>query len=81
MATVTIRKLDEATKDKLRLRAARHKRSMEDEARTILRDALADETATAEDLGRAIHSRFKALGGLDLELPPRDAIRQPPKPR
>ncbi|MBS0326425.1 MAG: plasmid stabilization protein [Proteobacteria bacterium] len=81
MTTVTIRKLDESTKDRLRVRAAKNKRSMEDEARTILRDALADEAAASEDLGRAIHLRFKALGGVDLELPPRGAVRQPSEPQ
>jgi phosphopantothenoylcysteine decarboxylase/phosphopantothenate--cysteine ligase len=39
MASITIRQLDEALKQKLRLRAARHGRSMEDEVRTILRGA------------------------------------------
>jgi phosphopantothenoylcysteine decarboxylase/phosphopantothenate--cysteine ligase len=37
--SITIRQLDEATKKQLRLRAAAHGRSMEDEARTILRTA------------------------------------------
>lgn len=81
MATITIRKLDESTKDKLRLRAARHKRSMEDEARNILRNALAADTTAGRDLGRAIHARFKALGGVDLALPKRAPMREPPKPR
>ncbi len=39
MASLTIRQLDEASKKRLKLRAARHGRSMEDEARTILREA------------------------------------------
>ncbi|HTQ83160.1 MAG TPA: bifunctional phosphopantothenoylcysteine decarboxylase/phosphopantothenate--cysteine ligase CoaBC [Pseudolabrys sp.] len=43
MASITIRQLDEALKKKLRLRAARSGRSVEDEVRTILREA-ADET-------------------------------------
>jgi phosphopantothenoylcysteine decarboxylase / phosphopantothenate---cysteine ligase len=42
MASITIRGLDEALKQRLRLRAARNGRSMEDEARTILRDLAAD---------------------------------------
>src|SRR4051794_4469377 len=41
MASITIRRLDAELKRQLRLRAARHGRSMEDEARTILRDAAA----------------------------------------
>ncbi|MBM3530507.1 MAG: plasmid stabilization protein, partial [Alphaproteobacteria bacterium] len=39
MASLTIRRLDEALKRRLRLRAARHGRSVEDEVRTILREA------------------------------------------
>jgi len=39
MASLTIRKLDDAIRDALRLRAARHGRSVEDEVRVILRDA------------------------------------------
>ena len=39
MASLTIRKLDDAIRDELRLRAARHGRSVEDEVRVILRDA------------------------------------------
>ena len=39
MATLTIRKLDDAIRDELRLRAARHGRSVEDEVRVILREA------------------------------------------
>jgi len=39
MASITIRQLDEGLKRRLRLRAARNGRSMEDEARTILRHA------------------------------------------
>lgn len=81
MATITIRKLDEPTKDKLRLRAARHKRSMEDEARNILRTALAAESKTPRNLARMIHARFKSVGGVDLPLPERAPMREPPKPR
>jgi len=40
MASITIRRLDEAIKNRLRLRAAEHGHSMEEEARSILRDAL-----------------------------------------
>ena len=47
MGSITIRQLDDAIKHSLRLRAARHGRSMEDEARTILRNAAGEETAPA----------------------------------
>jgi phosphopantothenoylcysteine decarboxylase/phosphopantothenate--cysteine ligase len=54
MASITIRQLDEALKRRLRLRAARNGRSMEDEARTILRNAAAldDKAQLEESQGR-----------------------------
>jgi phosphopantothenoylcysteine decarboxylase/phosphopantothenate--cysteine ligase len=54
MASITIRQLDEQLKRRLRLRAARHGRSMEDEARTILRDAASasDDDAPARPSDR-----------------------------
>ena len=39
MASLTVRQLDDKLKKLLRLRAARHSRSMEDEVRVILRQA------------------------------------------
>lgn len=81
MASITIRKLDEKTKARLRIRAARHGRSMEEEARTLLRTALGEDDAAVVDLGNAIRARFRHLGGVDLRLPSREPIREPPKPR
>jgi phosphopantothenoylcysteine decarboxylase / phosphopantothenate---cysteine ligase len=54
MASITIRQLDDKLKQRLRLRAARHGRSMEDEARTILREvaALEDDGMQASVPGR-----------------------------
>ena len=46
MATLTIRQLDEKTKTRLRVRAAHHGRSMEEEAREILRSALSSVPPT-----------------------------------
>ncbi len=80
MASITIRNLDESIKTRLRVRAAHHKRSMEEEVRKILRAALADETGHERSLADAIHKRFRAIGGVDLRLPPREAMRTPPKP-
>jgi antitoxin FitA len=76
MATLTIRQLDDKTKSKLRVRAAQHGRSMEQEAREILRSALRTSPTARENLGKAIRERFAPLGGVDLELPRRDPIRQ-----
>ncbi|HET7847968.1 MAG TPA: bifunctional phosphopantothenoylcysteine decarboxylase/phosphopantothenate--cysteine ligase CoaBC [Pseudolabrys sp.] len=55
MASITIRQLDEALKKKLRLRAARHGRSMEDELRNVLREAADDsDSATPETVARPL---------------------------
>ena len=81
MASITIRKLDEQTKARLRVRAAHRQRSMEDEARNILRAALAEEESTPRNLAEAIRRRFRPLGGVDLHLPVRGPVREPPKPR
>lgn len=80
MASITIRNLDDETKARLRIRAARHQRSMEEEARTVLRQALAVPDAPAVSLAAAIQRRFKAVGGVELELPKRDPMRVPPRP-
>lgn len=81
MASITIRNLDEQTKARLRVRAAHRRRSMEEEARHILRAALAEEQAAPRDLGDTIRRRFRPLGGVDLPEVPRETAREPPKPR
>jgi plasmid stability protein len=80
MASITIRNLDAQTKARLRVRAAHHSRSMEEEARNILRAALAEAEATPRNLADAIRARFQPLGGIDLKLPAREPMRAPPKP-
>ena len=79
MATLTIRNVDAAVKERLRVRAARHGRSMEAEARMILSEAVADVREPAEpNLAEAIRRRFAPLGGVDLELPPPEFVGEPP---
>lgn len=71
MSTLTIRNLEPVIKDKLRLAAAEHGRSMEEEVRTILRNVLT-QPGPASGLGSRIHARFAALGGAaDVALPSR----------
>ncbi|MCT0224033.1 FitA-like ribbon-helix-helix domain-containing protein [Synechococcus sp. CS-1328] len=79
MASLTIRNLDEATKAELRLQAARHGRSMEEEARTILRQAVGATAGSSGGLGlgRRIQAHFAALGGVELELPERTSPARP----
>lgn len=76
MASITIRNLEDDLKRRLRVRAAEHGRSMEEEVREILRHAVG-EPSPAKNLGRAIHRRYAAIGGVDLELPKREAMREP----
>lgn len=77
MAVMTIRNIDDVIKKRLRVRAAVNGRSMEDEARDILRSALSTDDPRPRNLGQAIHERFGPLGGVDLPDLPREAIRQP----
>jgi plasmid stability protein len=78
MATLTIRQLDEKTKTRLRVQAAHHGRSMEEEARDILRSALTASPPGKGNLAEAIRRRFAEFGGLEFESPQRDAIRHTP---
>jgi antitoxin FitA len=70
MSAVSIRNLDDRVKQRLRVRAARHGRSMEAEMRAILTAAV---TEPDEDAGllKALLSRFGELGGVDLDIPTR----------
>jgi plasmid stability protein len=70
MTTLTVRGLDDDTRSRLRVRAARNGRSMEAEVRAILHEALS-EPAADTGLGSRIAARFAAVGGIDLELPAR----------
>jgi plasmid stability protein len=77
MASITIRNLEDDLKRRLRVRAAEHGRSMEEEVREILRHVVT-EPAPQRNLAAAIRSRVAALGGVELDLPPRDPMREPP---
>ncbi len=77
MASITIRNLDDEVKIRLRVRAASNGRSMEEEARVILREAVSRE-ADPENLASFIRGCFAPFGGVDVELPPREPIREPP---
>ena len=79
MASMTIRQLDDALKQRLRVRAAMHGRSMEDEARDILRTALARDETSAQPLIESIRARVAPLGGVDLEPSLREPLRPAPE--
>jgi antitoxin FitA len=74
MASITIRRLPETTKRRLRIRAARNGRSMEQEAREILKLALTNPEPPTENLGEAIRKIFAPFGGVDLKIPKREPI-------
>ena len=78
MATITIRRLDETTKRRLRVRAADHGRSMEEEAREILKSAVAVRSSEAPNLVESVRRRLEPLGFVDLPEVPREPMRQPP---
>jgi plasmid stability protein len=77
MATITIRNLEESIKNRLRVQAASHNRSMEEEVRIILRGAVQDDKES-ERIGTRIHKRFIEAGGID--LPEAKRVQVPRKP-
>lgn len=77
MASMTIRNLDEQLKRRLRIRAATRGRSMEDEARDILRAALSTEQPRPYNLVESIRARIAPFGGVKLDIPPRDPVPPP----
>jgi plasmid stability protein len=80
MSSITIRNLDPAIKERLRVRAAEHGHSMEAEARRILQTTLKGPVRPpASNLYERIRARVDPIGGIDLELPPREPTREPPR--
>lgn len=79
MATLTIRRIEDDTHRRLRIRAASNGRSIEEEAREILRNAVAAETVAAMDLFASIRARLGDDGGADLPTPVREPVRAPPE--
>ncbi|MGH3976791.1 MAG: FitA-like ribbon-helix-helix domain-containing protein [Pseudonocardiaceae bacterium] len=70
LAAISVRNLDDHVKERLRIRAARHGRSMESEIRAILIEAVR-EPGDADGLFLTMLDRFGEIGGVELELPPR----------
>lgn len=81
MASITVRNLGESTKRKLKIRAAQHGRSMEQEVREIIESSLrqndVEQPKTGAELAESIHRRFARLGGLELEPLPKEFMRDP----
>jgi plasmid stability protein len=77
MASITIRHFDDGLKQKLRLQAALHGCSMEEEVRVILRKALTEQHSIEKShhFAQRIHQRFAALGGVTLPIEEREPMR------
>ena len=76
MASITIRNLNDDLKHRLRIRAAEHGRSMEEEAREIIRTAVGEQ-APPRNLAAAIRARIGPLGGVEMDFPPREPMPEP----
>ncbi|ONG38721.1 hypothetical protein BKE30_11165 [Alkanindiges hydrocarboniclasticus] len=72
MANLVIRNIEDSLKERLRVQAAHHGRSMEEELRCILRETLLKEAPVKKAFGSHLHARFTALASTALELPPRN---------
>ena len=79
MASITIRRLEDSVKAKLQLRAASHGRSMEEEARAILRAELKAKHVPPLNLAQSIRRYVEPFGGVELGIPAREPIRRNPK--
>ncbi len=79
MASITIRRLDEAVKKRLRVRAASHGRSMEEEAREILKTGLQGPAVHRLNLAQSIRRHLDSVGGIDIAVLSREPVRRPPK--
>ena len=71
MAAISVRDLDEEVAARLKVRAARNGRSMEAEVRAILTGAVTETHVERLNLAQAIQQRFAAVGGTELQDPPR----------
>ena len=78
MPTLTIRRLDEKTKARLRMQAAQNGRSMEEEAREILRASLGAMESEQRGLAESVRKRFARFHGIELSIPRREQMRKPP---
>jgi plasmid stability protein len=79
MASLTIRKFDEKLKRQLRVQAAHHGRSMEEEARQILAEGLQGKRPAAQNLADAIAALVDPVGGIELDIPLRPIERESPR--
>jgi plasmid stability protein len=79
MAAITIRDLDDAVKERLRVQAAQNGRSMEAEARALIEQATA-QPRRAKNIGMAFYEAFREVDGVELKLPSRKETSTRPTP-
>ena len=84
MASITVRNLDDDLKRRLRIRAAEHGCSMEQEARDILQRVLDGAVPTGGNetemgMGAILHEFLKPFRGVELDILPREPMREPPR--
>ncbi|MXX54105.1 MAG: plasmid stabilization protein [Dehalococcoidia bacterium] len=79
MNSIKIDNLEDRLALRLAIRASESGRSVEEEAREILRTALQREASPERGLGTALHNLFKPIGGVDLKIPEREPMREPPR--
>ncbi|HLF13123.1 MAG TPA: Arc family DNA-binding protein [Gammaproteobacteria bacterium] len=68
MAQFIVRNLEDGVKQRLKRRAERHGRSMEEEVRQILRNAVKEENRPSPKLGSRMAAHFEKIG-LTTDLP------------
>ena len=77
MASITIRNLDDDVKTRLSVRAAEHPRSIEEEVRLMLHEAVGLKPSS-RNLVEIARSVFGSENGVNLEVPPSELGREPP---
>lgn len=77
MASITVRNLDDEVNTRTRVRSSANGRSTEEEVRVIMCEAVSREPEP-ENLAGFIRKCFALLGGVELELPAREPMREPP---
>ena len=81
MASVLIRNVDEALHQRLKASAASHRRSLEEEARELLRAAVARQQAPPQvNLADLAQRLFGREHGVDLDIPRRGTAPKCPPP-
>ena len=77
MSEITIRNLEDRLKCRLRVLAAKNGRTVEEEVKAILHVSMGG-FSSQPNLYDLIRSEVDEIGGVDLDLPPRELAPEPP---